>query len=120
VYREEKIEMVAVFIKIMKKKNFARRVIHLAIIQKACALNYAMVLARKAETARLVSCINMAIKAKRLFSHYKIQYGEEQLERYRNQMRRLILFRIQFMMKHFEKIAYKMTGVVMFEHCTIL
>ena len=57
-----------------------------------------MVLARKAETARLVSCINMAIKSKRLYSHYKKRFGEDQTVRYQNQTRRLIVFQSYFML----------------------
>ena len=120
VYREQKIEMVAVYIQILKKKNYTRRIINLAIIQKACALNYAMVLARKAETARLVACINMALKAKRLYNSYKNGFGHNIMVRYKNQIRRLMTFQTQSMIIKYRKKALKMTGVIMFEYLTSL
>ena len=84
--------MTAVFIQILKKKNYIRRIIHLVTIQKACAKNHRMVLDRKAETTRLVGCINMALKAKRLYKNFKLCFGQDLLYRYKNHLRKVITF----------------------------
>lgn len=67
--------MAAEYVRIMKRKNLARRYITAIVVHKACAANYARVQDRKIKLARLIASIRLALLIKKSFRNYKIRFG---------------------------------------------
>ena len=86
-YRETKIDMVAFYIKLLKKKAYVKRIIILLTLRMAYKMNNAQVMSRKSNLKHLISGIMIAIKTKTALKKRDKKFGKDFDHRMRNVLR---------------------------------
>lgn len=93
VYRDQKIELTAIFIRVLKKKNFLRRWLRLQKAGEIYAKVRENLLLRREMNRIMVNTYFVAIKFKSSYRYrYRKQYGMDMEVRTKNEARRALNF----------------------------
>lgn len=93
VYRDQKIELTAIFIRVLKKKNFLRRWLRLQKAGEIYAKVRENLLLRREMNRIMVNTYFVAIKFKSSYHYrYRKQYGMDMEVRTKNEARRALNF----------------------------
>lgn len=93
VYRDQKIELTAIFIRVLKKKNFLRRWLRLQKAGEIYAKVRENLLLRREMNRIMVNTYFVAIKFKSSYRYrYRKQYGMDMDVRTKNEARRALNF----------------------------
>lgn len=93
VYRDQKIELTAIFIRVLKKKNFLRRWLRLQKAGEIYAKVRENLLLRREMNRIMVNTYYVAIKFKSSYRYrYRKQYGMDMEVRTKNEARRALNF----------------------------